>query len=262
MLTDGYAWFITWNAVGLLVYMTVIFGVAYKRKRLDTVDGAWGGAFVVAATMVAGLQPTLRTIVIAVLIDIWAIRLSSHIIDRIRSHNQDDPRYTELASKWKGNYWSRAYVSIFLTQGIAALIISLPTVFATGDDTTWSTPLLAAGIVVWVAGFITELVGDRQLRQFLADKKNKGKVLDSGLWHFSRHPNYLGELTQWYGIGIIACGAAWGWVGLIGPVALNILIRYISGVPPIERRKSKDPAYAAYIKKTNPILPRLQRSLK
>ena len=259
VLTSGLPLFIVCNAVALLVYMTAIFGVAYYRKRLDTVDAAWGGAFVVAATMVAGIQPTLRTIVIAILIDIWALRLSNHIIERIRSHDQDDPRYTELASKWKGDYWQRAYVSIFLLQGLMALLISLPTVFATGDDNAWATPLLIIGGLVWLAGFVTEALGDRQLRAFLADKTNKGKVLDQGLWRYTRHPNYLGELTQWYGIGIIACGAQWGWIGLVGPILLNILIRFISGVPPIENRKKKDKAYAAYMTRTNPILPRLKR---
>ncbi len=259
MLISGLPSFVLWNAAALFVYMTIVFVIAYRRKRLDTVDAAWGGAFVVAATMVAGLQPTLRTIIIALLIDIWALRLSSHIIDRIRNHDQDDPRYTELASKWKGSYWQRAYLSIFMVQGMAALIISLPTVFATGDDTAFATAFLVAGIAVWVIGFIVEMIGDRQLKAFLANKNNKGKVLDQGLWRYTRHPNYLGELTQWYGIGIIACGAQWGWIGLIGPVALNVLIRFVSGVPPIENRKKKDKAYAAYMQRTYPILPRLTR---
>lgn len=114
MLTSGLPSFAFWNAIALLIYMTIIFGVAYRRKRLNTVDAAWGGAFVVAATMVAGLQPTLRTIVITLLIDIWALRLSVHLIDRISKSEEDDPRYTEIASKWRtGSYWQRAYVSIF-----------------------------------------------------------------------------------------------------------------------------------------------------
>lgn len=259
MLTNSPVTLLAWNAIGLLVYMTVIFAIAYRRKRLDTVDAAWGGAFVVAATMVAGLEPSLRTIVILVLVDIWAIRLSSHIIDRIRKHDKDDPRYTELASRWKGNYWQSAYVRIFLVQGVAALLISLPTVFAANDDNTYAIEFLAIGITVWLVGFMAELIGDRQLRTFLSDKKNTGKVLDQGLWRYTRHPNYLGEITQWYGIGIIACGAKWGFVGLIGPVILNVLIRFVSGVPPIENRKKKNKAYAEYMTRTNAILPRLQR---
>lgn len=148
-----------------------------------------------------------------------------------------------------------------LVQALAAFIVSLPTVFATGDDTSLALPLLVIGVLVWLIGFAIEVVGDRQLKTFLTDKSNKGKVLDKGLWRYTRHPNYLGEITQWYGIGIIACGASWGWVGLVGPIFLNILIRYVSGVPPIENRKKKDAAYAAYMLRTNAILPRLKRDL-
>lgn len=259
MLTNDPLTLLAWNAIALFIFMTIIFAVAYRRKRLDTVDAAWGGAFVVAGTMVAGLEPNLRTITIAVLIDIWALRLSSHILDRIRKHQEDDPRYVELARKWKGNFWRSAYLRIFMVQGIAALLISLPTVFAANEDNRYVIEFLAVGVTVWLVGFITEMIGDRQLRDFLADTKNKGKVLDQGLWRYTRHPNYLGELTQWYGIGIIACGAAWGWIGLAGPLLLNILIRFVSGVPPIENRKKKDKAYAAYMTRTNAILPRLQR---
>jgi steroid 5-alpha reductase family enzyme len=248
---------IAWNAAGLLVYMTVIFVIAYKRKRLDTVDAAWGGAFVVAAWMVAGLEPSFRTILIAVLIDIWAIRLTNHILQRSAKSKTDDQRYVELASKWNQKYiWPRAYVSVFLVQGIIALIVSLPTVFAAGESLAWALPITTLGVLVWVGGFLVELIGDKQLKAFISNPKNKGKVLDKGLWQYTRHPNYLGEIMQWYGIGIIACASSWGWIGLIGPVILNVVIRYVSGVPPIERRKQKDPAYRAYMQKTHAILPK------
>lgn len=252
---------IGWNAAALLVYMCVVFTIARFRNRLDTVDIAWGGAFVVAAAMVAGLEPQASTILILLLINIWAIRLSSHIFDRAKRHKQDDPRYTEIAQKWgTQNYWPRAFFSIFLLQGFLALVISLPTVFAAGEPLAAATPIMIVGASVWALGFVTEMTADRQLRQFLATSKNKGKVLDRGLWRYSRHPNYLGEITQWYGIGIIACSVSYGWIGLLGPLTLNIIIRFVSGVPPIERRKAKDPAYKKYMQKTWPILPRLSRS--
>lgn len=249
---------IGWNAAALLLYMTVVFVIAYKRKRLDTVDIAWGGAFVVAAAMVAGLEPQPSTILILLLVNVWAIRLSSHIMDRAKKHTQDDPRYTEIAKKWgKQNYWQRAFASIFLLQGALALIVSLPTVFAAGEPLELAIPIMIVGTIVWLIGFMTEVLADRQLRQFLNQATNKGKVLNRGLWRYSRHPNYLGEITQWYGIGIIACSSSYGWIGLIGPLTLNILIRFVSGVPPIERRKAKDPAYKAYMQTTWPILPKI-----
>lgn len=248
-----------WNAAALFVYMTIIFGIAYKRKRLDTVDAAWAGGFVVVAWLTAGLELEFRTLLIAVLVDIWAIRLTHHLINRVTSKPKDDERYTELASKWnKKYYWPRAYASIFLLQGILILLVSLPVVTATGDSLGFAPLLAVLGTALWVAGFVTEMLADRQLRIFLANKNNKDKVLDKGLWSRSRHPNYLGEIMQWYGIGIIACGASWGWIGLLGPIILSVLIRFISGVPPIERRKANNPDYRKYMQKTGAILPKLR----
>lgn len=260
MLLPLHLEFLVWNAIALFAYMTVVFAIAYRRKRLDTVDAAWGGGFVVAASLVAGIQPSVRTILIVILVDIWAIRLMNHIIARSQKSSKDDPRYTELTKKWsKQNYWQRAYVSIFLLQGLLVLIVSLPTVFATGESLQYATPIMVVGTVVWLIGFVTEAIGDRQLRNFISKKTNKGKVLDVGLWRYTRHPNYLGEIVQWYGIGIIACSAAFGWIGLIGPVVLNLLIRYVSGVPPIENRKKQDPAYASYMQRTNALLPKFSQ---
>lgn len=242
----------------MLVYMTIAFGIGYRRKRLDTVDGAWGGAFVIAAWMVAGLEPSARTLLIAILIDIWAIRLTNHLVQRITSSDTDDARYVELSKNWNPqNYWWRAYVSVFLLQGFLVLIISLPVVFAAGESLDWAAPLMVGGTLVWLAGFIIETISDYQLKRFVSNPARKGKVLDQGLWRRSRHPNYLGEIIQWYGIGIIACGASWGWLGLVGPIVLTVLIRFVSGVPPIEKRKAKDPAYRAYMSRTNAILPKL-----
>lgn len=250
---------IAWNAAALLMYMTIVFAIAYKRKRLDTVDVAWGGAFVVAAAMVAGLEPQPSTILILLLVNTWAIRLSSHILDRVQKHKTDDPRYTEIAKKWdKQTYWQRAFFSVFLLQGFIALVVSLPTVFAAGEPLKVATPIMIVGTAVWLLGFMIEALADRQLSQFLIN--GQGKVLDRGLWRYSRHPNYLGEITQWYGIGIIACSSSYGWIGLIGPLVLNVLIRFVSGVPPIERRKANDPAYKQYMQHTWPILPKLFRS--
>lgn len=241
--------------LALVAYMSVWFVVARYRKRLDTVDVAWGGAFVVMALLVAIVEPTARTLMIAVLVSIWGVRLMTHIARRARKKDEDDPRYVEIAAKWKGNYWFRAFISIFMTQAVLASLVGLPIIFAAGmvlPDNRW---LFTAGYFVWVIGFFYEYYADKQLAQFLSDPDNKGKLLDSGLWRYSRHPNYFGELLQWWGIGLIALQTSWGWIGLAGPLLLSILIRYVSGVPPIERRRAKDPKYAGYTERTSAIIP-------
>jgi steroid 5-alpha reductase family enzyme len=124
--------------------------------------------------------------------------------------------------------------------------------------------LFTAGYLVWVAGFLIEYNADKQLAVFLTQQKNKnnGKakgnkrgLLDTGLWRYSRHPNYFGELVQWWGIGLISLQTSYGWVGLFGPLLLTILIRFVSGVPPIEKRRADDPDYQAYQRRTNALVP-------
>lgn len=150
---------IAWNAGALVLYMTVCFAIAYRRKRLNTVDAAWGGGFVVAAWLVAGLELQFRTVLIAVLVDIWAIRLTHHLLNRVLSNPEDDPRYTEIARKWNPKYyWPRAYASIFLLQGLLVLIISAPTVFAAGTSVQYAPLIIAVGVAVWLVGFITETI--------------------------------------------------------------------------------------------------------
>lgn len=250
---------IAWNAAALAVYMTIAFALAYRRKKLSVVDAAWGGGFVLAVWLVAGLELQWRTALIGILVDIWAVRITYHLANRVLSSKEDDPRYTAISRKWNPKrYWLRAYVSVFLLQGMLILVISLPAVFAAGQSLSYAGPLAIVGTAVWLVGFIVESLADRQLARFVANKNNKGKVLSTDLWKRTRHPNYLGEIMQWYGIAIIACGASWGWLGLLGPLTLNVLIRFISGVPPIENSKANDPGYQKYMQRTNAILPKLR----
>lgn len=247
-------------AVVLVAYMTLVFLIAKQYNRIAFVDVAWAIGFVVLAALVAGLELSERTLLIVVLVNFWAIRLAQHLINRLQRKKGEDPRYEAIASKWsKKYYWLRAYLSIFLLQGVLVLIVGLPIIMASGDSHNFASVLAITGGVVWGLGFIYELIADKQLETFLGNDKNKGKLLETGLWRYSRHPNYFGELVQWYGIAIIASGAVWGWVGFIGPIVLTILIRYVSGVPPIENRKKQDKTYQAYMSRTNALIPKLQR---
>jgi steroid 5-alpha reductase family enzyme len=241
------------NAILLFIYMTLWFTAAKIRNRLDTVDTAWGLGFVVAAWAVAVQEQTSRSFVIALLVSVWGIRLANHIWQRSKIKGED-PRYEEIASKWKGNKWLTAFYSIFMTQGLLIWIVSLPIVMAAGtlrDGMSW---LTIFGGVIWLKGFVIEAVADKQLGNFLRTK-NHPKLLQTGLWKYSRHPNYFGELVQWWGIGVIALQAAYGYIGLIGPLVISILIIFVSGIPPIERRKANDKEYQDYKRRTSSLVP-------
>jgi steroid 5-alpha reductase family enzyme len=242
-------------AAGLLfIFMSLAYLVARKRDQFNVVDIAWGAAFVLVAWGVYYQVSQPRTLLVAVLVSLWGIRLMSHLFKRVRT-GEDDPRYIEIRKKWKGDVWLRAYFIIFMLQALLVLVVGLP-IILTGNNllahTAWA---VYTGAVIWFVGFTLERTADAELAEFVANRKSKNEVLDTGLWRYSRHPNYFGELAQWWGIGIIALQASWGWVGLLGPLTLTILIVFISGIPTIEKKKKSNPAYAAYMKRTSPLIP-------
>jgi len=242
------------SLVSIFIYMTVWFFVAKKRKQLVTVDAAWGGGFVLIAWMVAVAQPSLRTYMVALMVTAWGARLTYHLARRTK-RSGEDPRYADLVRRWKGNVWRRAYSSVFLLQGLLIVVICLPIVFNAGVALPGLRLLFTAGYIVWALGFYLEYRADNELAAFKADATNKGQVLDTGLWQYSRHPNYFGELLQWWGIGLVAAQTSFGWAGLAGPFLLTVLIKYVSGIPPIEERRKNDAQYQEYKKHTNPLLP-------
>lgn len=240
------------NALVLLAVMTVVYGIAYTRRRLDTVDIGWGLAFTAAAWAAEIQAPSNRSLMVAILVSCWGLRLGLHIYQRSRFRGED-ARYTELTKKWRGNIWAQAYLRIFVLQGALVWIISLPVMLLANKHLHGARWLLYVGAIIWAIGFAVEVIADRQLQRFLRDK-NRPRVMQSGLWRYSRHPNYFGELTQWWGIGVMALAARYGWIGLTGPLVLMYLIIFVSGLPPIENKRAKDPAYQEYQRRTSALL--------
>lgn len=139
-------------------------------------------------------------------------------------------------------------------------LVSFPIMVANAAAAEIGTGWIAAGALVWIVGFGFESIGDAQLARFRADPANKGHIIASGLWRYSRHPNYFGEVVQWWGIGLIALGAPLGWLGLVGPVAITLLIRYVSGVPMLEKHFAGRPEWEEYKRRTNIFIPWFPRS--
>jgi steroid 5-alpha reductase family enzyme len=227
----------------LFVYMTLWFVLAKRRWRMDIASIAWSGGFVPVAWLVAVWQPTIRTYMVAIMVSVWAIRLTGYLARR--------------GSRKAGSsrVGLRAYFSTYLFQALLMLLVSLPIITNAGTALPELRWLFTLGYTFWAVGFYIEYKADNQLRSFKADKKNRGKILDTGLWQYSRHPNYFGELLQWWGIGLIAAQTSFGWLGLVGPVALTYLIYHVSGIPPLEKHYANDKKYQAYKQCTNPLLP-------
>lgn len=233
--------------------MSLAWTVARLKNRVDTVDICWGLGFILVGWSTLLQQPSARSLLVAVLVTIWGLRLASHIYSRHKGKG-DDPRYAEITDKWKvDNIWPTAYFKIFLLQGMLVWLVGLPIVMVANaqlSDWAW---LISVGFVFWLLGFVIEVAADRQLQKFLK-QKSRPKVLQTGLWRYSRHPNYFGELLQWWGIGVMALSCSYGWIGLAGPLLLSYLMIFVSGIPPIEKRRLKDPEYQAYKNKTSALV--------
>lgn len=250
--------------LSVLGFMTVVFAVAWKIKRTDIVDMAWGPAFIVAAVTSlllneyqVSLGLNVQTLVTA-LVTVWGLRLAYVIFKRLRAH-PEDKRYVELRSKWKGSLAFNTYVRIFVVQALLATVISTAVIHTNVSLASSISWLAYAGLAIWLIGFVFEAVGDFQLKRFLSDPRNKGKLMTQGLWKYTRHPNYFGEATMWWGIFVIGLSVPYGWLGIITPVVITYLLLFVSGVPMTEKSFEGRPGWKAYkasVSKFFPLPPR------
>ena len=241
----------------VLVFISLVFAVAMYLKRLDVVDIAWGGAFIVAALtsfFIGGEQGGAQTLVTGLVI-IWGLRLGLSILRRFYGSKKEDERYTELRKQWKGNLYLNAYIRIFLIQGVLAIAVSLSVIVMNLSEPRSVGVLALIGLIIWSIGFYYESVGDEQLRRHLANPANKGKLMTSGLWRYTRHPNYFGESVQWWGIWIIALAVPWGWATIVAPLTITILLLFVSGVALTEKRFEGRHGWSEYKRSTSVFIP-------
>lgn len=247
-------------ALVAIIFITAVFFIARRMHRYDVIDAAWGPTFIVITltslilSSSSLLEFTPATIV-TLLVIIWGGRLSWHIARRIATSTQEDPRYVELRKSWRGNIALYMFLRVYLLQALLALTISIPVVYLHfSESKEWSVFALI-GVIVWLVGFLFEAVADAQLKEFIGEVKNRGNIMQQGLWKYSRHPNYFGELTQWWGIFIVVLGVPFGWVGVIGPMMITFLILFVSGIPLSESRFKERTGWKEYKKRTSIFLP-------
>lgn len=244
-----------------LVFMTGAFLWATSRDRYDVIDVMWGLVFIVIASVTfrLGDKDWVQIITFA-LVSIWGPRLALHIFARWRLASHEDHRYQELRRSYKkkrgGVAWNM-YTRVFLVQAVLAVVVSLPVVGVMVDTSSGMLGVITLGVAVWGVGFFFEAVGDWQLRRFIAEPANKGKLMTRGLWRYTRHPNYFGEMTQWWGIWLISLGAApalW-WVTILGPLTITGLLLFVSGVPLSEKHFEGRAGWDAYRHRTSKLVP-------
>jgi steroid 5-alpha reductase family enzyme len=238
-------------------YMTVWFLIALALRRNDVADVAWGLGFIVVAWWLllrSDPRPPRLSIATA-LVTVWGIRLAWHIWSRHRG-KPEDYRYSAWRLEWGRWFLPRTYVQVFLLQGLFMLLIALPlVVLAAESPPSRPTMLGALATAVWLVGFVFEAVSDAQLSAFLGKPENRGHVMSAGLWKYSRHPNYFGESLQWWAIWLLTLGVP-GWVlAAVGPLTITLLLRFVSGVPMLERTRAGRPEWEAYKARTSVFVP-------
>lgn len=235
--------------------MSFWYAVSLVAGRYDVADVAWGLGFVLVAVVLirftGNLHPT--SFLVAVLVTLWGVRLAVHIGLRL-ARKPEDPRYVSTKRNWKHPKIA-AFPKVFLLQAGFLVVVAAPIIVAACADD----PRLAwynwLGVAVWLAGFFFEAVGDWQLEQFKKQPSNQGRVMRSGLWRYTRHPNYFGEITQWWGVLMVILFVPYWYVGVIGPVTITFLILGVSGIPMLERRYQGNPEYEAYQRRTSAFFP-------
>jgi steroid 5-alpha reductase family enzyme len=241
----------------IMIMMTILWGVSVIVRNVSIVDLFWGLGFVLTAGFyflkTEGLE--IRKIIILSLAAIWGLRLSFYLAWRNIGEGEDF-RYKQFREKYGKKYWWLSYFQTFLLQGVLMWLISAPLLGAQFSGRNIQSGILdIIGIVFWGVGFFFETVGDLQLARFKADPANKGKVMDKGLWKYTRHPNYFGDSAVWWGFGIL-CLAAGSYIPVLGSILMTFIIIKISGVGLLEKSlKNKKPEYRDYIERTSAFLP-------
>lgn len=242
----------------VFVWYFLIWIVAEIIDRWGIIDVGWGLSFIIisfTALIVSSEPATYLDNGLVALVMLWGLRLSWHIGRRFMHSQQDDWRYVEMRRNWGKWQALRGLLQVFWLQAVLAWVITLPAQAALANADTNNTVLIGVGAVIWFVGYGFEVVADAQLRRFKAQSKNKGKLLTSGLRGLTRYPNYFGEATLWFGFWLIALAAGAPLWTAIGPLLIFLLVRYVSGVPLLEKKFMKNPQYRAYARRTPIFFP-------
>ncbi|PLX79480.1 MAG: steroid 5-alpha reductase [Desulfuromonas sp.] len=252
--------FVTCMAL-LFIFMCLVFIYAWLIEDNSIVDVAYGLAFCLITVTAILLFGTghFRENLISSLIIIWGLRLAIHIFLRKRGEGEDF-RYKKWREDWGETFRLRSFLQIFMLQGAIIFIVALPVQLVFHVPGKELTLFDLAGLGIWCLGFFFEAIGDWQLLHFKKNSTNKGKIIQHGLWRYTRHPNYFGEAVLWWGIFLIALNTPLGIWAIISPITIDFLLLKVSGIPMLEAKYQDNPEFEAYKARTNAFFPWFPKS--
>lgn len=247
--------------VVILIFCAISWLLSLVKKDVSFVDSLWSLFFVIAAVVFANgeLPLSVRGNLVLALVIVWSLRLSIYITARNWGH-PEDYRYQSIRTNNEPGFAFKSLYIVFGLQGVLAWMIALPLYPAiTSDAALNAIDIIAA--MLWLLGFVFEAGGDYQLAQFKASETSRGEVLDSGLWRYTRHPNYFGDFCIWWSFFLFAV-ASGGWWSIASPLLMSVLLLKVSGVAMLEKTISdRRPKYAEYIRRTNAFFPGPRRRM-
>ena len=231
--------------------MVLWFLFSHWKKDYSLVDIAWGLGYVVLATWVCFFRSEAGHLLLFLMVGLWGLRLGIYLLIRNRRQGEDW-RYVKMKKEWGTQVGLHAFFKIFMLQGTLMWIIALPIMQLSFER---SIILQSIGFLLWLFGFLWESIADWQLFQFKSDIGNKGKIMTKGLWRYSRHPNYFGEIVLWWGIFLFVIPYSDSWFILLSPITITWLLLRVSGVPMLEKKYKDNKSYQQYVKSTNAVFP-------
>ena len=251
------------NAAILLAAVMALWAISVRINDVSFIDSFWGAGMAMLA-VVSWLQlgpgaGPLTTLIMA-MTAAWGFRLGIYLLRRWRREGEDQ-RYVRILKKDReaGRFAFAALTKIWLGQAVLLFLVSSPAqvgILASNAGSGPLPPVALAGLALYLLGVFFEWTGDWQLARFKADPANEGKILDTGLWRYTRHPNYFGESCMWWGIFFIMLNHPAGAFAVISPLTMTWLLTKVSGVPMLEKKYTDNPEYAEYISKTSSFFPR------
>lgn len=244
------------SAICIFVFMVCMYLIAQSKKDNSIVDIVWGLGFIFTTMALIfsseKISPSMHILSLMVLV--WGMRLSFYIYMR-NLGKPEDFRYANWRKEWGNRQPWIAFYKVFMLQGAIMWVIATPIMFVFISHTSKPGILAYIGLFVFIVGLLFEGIADRQLKHFKSYPPNKGKIITTGLWKYSRHPNYFGEALLWWGIGIYSFSVSGFWLSFASPLIMSLLLRFVSGVPFLEEKYKNREDFKEYARNTPVFIP-------